>query len=69
MPYSLAQHEYQMNLILELIPQEIVENWKMITPDDAAKKKKKGKKNDQSFVSSSKIESSEPGENIEGSQF
>jgi hypothetical protein len=57
-----------MNLILELIPQEIVENWKMTVPEEhTTKKKKKGKKNDQSFVSSSKIESSEPGENIEGS--
>ena len=70
MPYSVAQHEANMNLILELIPQEIVENYKLVVPDEhSPKKKRKGKKNEQSFVSSSKLESSEPADGIEGSQF
>ena len=48
MPYSVAQHEANMNLILELIPQEIVENYKMVVPEETShhKKKKKGKKNE-----------------------
>jgi hypothetical protein len=40
----------------------------MVLDEPSKQKKKKGKKNDQSFVSSSKLESSEPnGE--EGSQI
>jgi hypothetical protein len=60
MPIPIAQHDYQMNLILELIPQEIVENYKMVLDEPSNKKKKKPKRNDQSFVSSSKLESSDP---------
>lgn len=27
--YTIDQHEYQMNILLELIPQEIIDNYKI----------------------------------------